>query len=346
MLTWLERILGVVMQILGIVSNAAQEHAAYNVETYAYDAKRDSSFALADLRDPTTGLAAILAAINGVGATTTNVYNIVNNYTTPGGGGTPDDVWAYYLTGKDESVGNLSRSAGSLLSELVWWATTLAGKQGVSDERNPYVRLVVANLDYFYFPYDGWSSGTRFPIPPVPDLTLVQPGDDPLTFLQRVQPLQGWQSTGPDGSSGGGPAWVHETGSGYDIWWKACLPGSAFYTAARSNEPPVWPGLAAVTLGTPVALSTGVTITAPMDGVLVALTSWPMPPSGYDFDGNLSHVHLGALAFFSDNGDIELAQSFSFENHIVVPKTMRRAAGCYVRAKPSVSGTLTPWTIT
>lgn len=127
---------------------------------------------------------------------------------------------------------------------------------------------------------------------------------------------------------------------------QAIRAGYAQSALTLTNVPPVWPGIANVTLSTPVALAAGVTITEPMDGVLIALTSVPAGTGYYGFDGHLSYTHLGAVAFFTDDGQIETAQQFSFDGHILLTKGQVRAAGCYIRCKSNVVGTAIPWVIT
>lgn len=109
---------------------------------------------------------------------------------------------------------------------------------------------------------------------------------------------------------------------------------------------PVWPGLAKVTLGTPVAISSGFTVTGPMHGVLVDITSLAANKPFFDFDGSLSYRNIGALAFQEDNGQEEFPQNLGFTSAVYCPKTMALAAACVVRADTSMTGTVTPWTIT
>jgi len=109
--------------------------------------------------------------------------------------------------------------------------------------------------------------------------------------------------------------------------------------------PPLWPGLAAVNLGTPVSLDTGVTIAELMDGVIVTITDQPSRLVFFTFDDANSYRNLGALSFFSDNGDQEPFQPLGFTSAIYCAKTMKRAAGVKLRTSGGVSGTVTPWTI-
>lgn len=109
--------------------------------------------------------------------------------------------------------------------------------------------------------------------------------------------------------------------------------------------PPIWPGVAGVTLGSSVALAPGVTVTGPLSGVLIALTSVPADKAFFTFDGTLSYRNLGALTFTSDNGDNELPQPLGFTSALYLPKTMQSAAAVIVRTTGGVVGTITPFTI-
>ena len=109
--------------------------------------------------------------------------------------------------------------------------------------------------------------------------------------------------------------------------------------------PPVWPGLSAVTLGTPVAITIGGTITLPCDGAIVTLTAVPLKQGYFSFGTNLSYRNVGAIAFVDDNGEIEFPQTLGFTSAVYAPKSMSSAAGIVYRASDGVTGTITPWVI-
>jgi hypothetical protein len=119
----------------------------------------------------------------------------------------------------------------------------------------------------------------------------------------------------------------------------------ALTPATPIATPPVWPGLAKATLGTPVSLATGVTITEAMDGVIVTVTGAPTKQGYFTFDDARSWRNIGALSFYTDTGAQEYPQSLGFESAIYCPKVMLRAAGVKVRCASGVTGTVTPWTI-
>jgi hypothetical protein len=108
---------------------------------------------------------------------------------------------------------------------------------------------------------------------------------------------------------------------------------------------PVWPGLSKVTLGTAVALSDGLSVVGPMDGVIISLSSVPYPQSYYAFGSFKSYTKVGAITFVDDNGQAEFAQSMGMDSGIIVPKTMGQAASVSVRLLSGVVGTIQPWVI-
>jgi hypothetical protein len=107
---------------------------------------------------------------------------------------------------------------------------------------------------------------------------------------------------------------------------------------------PIWPGIADVTLGTPVALAAGVTVPGPLDGVLVSITSTPSYTGLFDFDGDPSYRNVGAITFQSDNGQDELPQTLGFASAIYCPRQMATASLAKVRTPGAIVGTVTPWT--
>lgn len=110
-------------------------------------------------------------------------------------------------------------------------------------------------------------------------------------------------------------------------------------------QPPVWPGLAKVTLGMPHAITTGLTITTPMHGVILAITGAPTKQGYFTFDDARSWRNTGSLSFFDDQGHQEFPQHLGFTSAVYVPKAMAQAAGIKVRAVAGATGTVTPWTI-
>jgi len=107
--------------------------------------------------------------------------------------------------------------------------------------------------------------------------------------------------------------------------------------------PPVWPGIADVTLGTPVALSDGAVITGPLDGLLLNVTGHPTGSGKFAFGGYRSWRYLGAVLFISDNGDAEWPSQIGPEQQVITPRSMKSAASAVFRLNAGFTGTVTPW---
>jgi hypothetical protein len=189
------------------------------------------------------------------------------------------------------------------------------------------------------------SEAGAFPSDLIDETTILSTDATILAWLQRVYPLNGWTSNYRDGNAGA----VAQDGSYSDVWWICTMSQSDFNgfrgIANSVLVPPIWPGLALVTLGTPVALSLGLTITTPMDGAIVSLTSEPAKSGFFTFDDVNSYRNLGALSFFDDDNNQEPPQSLGFTDAQYCPKTMVRAGGVKVRCVGGVTGTITPWVI-
>jgi hypothetical protein len=107
--------------------------------------------------------------------------------------------------------------------------------------------------------------------------------------------------------------------------------------------PPVWPGIAKVTLGTPVAISSQFSVSGPMDGLIIAISGVSTSKPELDYDTQAAYKFIGGLSFVDDNGDVEPFQPLAFKNAVYCPRQMASAAAAVFRVDPSVSGTVTPW---
>ncbi len=339
--------------LLGITQSIQQQTAHTSQEPSPFYTSDRVFQSLQDLDHPTYGLfalhnqiTAIAAQITALGTAvgldfTTAIAAITTNvkaspapawYTPPPPMITPSQVWSIVLPGDTQTTGNRLFEAGSFANNLGLFAT-------FHSPDNPY----------FLVAYDWANGGLPFPPYPDPDFDLAQllAGDTVGSWLNRISTVGDvftLQSSG---------FWTSDTRfTGYGYW--LCTISDADLVAIKRNlgllatrqSPPVWPGLSNVTLAASHALATGLTITAPMDGVIVAITAVPPGTGLYDFDGTVSYTFVGALSFVSDNGDQEFPQSIGFQSAVYSPREMWRATGVKVRAKAGVVGTVTPWAIT
>jgi len=173
------------------------------------------------------------------------------------------------------------------------------------------------------------------------------------TFLNTVDPEGGWTASAvpyPYGGYATRPEIEATWGNGFYLchipgWLLPLASGRMYSAQINRTTPPVWPGFGFATLGSPVALDVGLTITEPMDGVIVTITSYPARLGSYDFDGTRTLANGGRVAFFDDNGSFEFQQLFGFPQHVVCPQVMVRAAGCKINTAAGIVGTVTPWVI-
>lgn len=135
------------------------------------------------------------------------------------------------------------------------------------------------------------------------------------------------------------------------------LPGTMAYILddvweaiqAMQNAPDggagiLWPGVENVTLGTEVALTDGLVITGPLNGVLLTITGYPVRTQKYEFGAINSWSRVGAVIFGTDRDDYERSQTFSLDRQILIPQTMESAASATFRVNEGWEGTARGWT--
>lgn len=329
--------------ITGQTAKAAQENVPFHIDTI-------TSEYLPILGDPTNGNAAIKAELDDVLSDLTSgivylhdaIINLTNGTTPvslpivpPSGYGSlgPTDVFNAVwnaTNGSDIDTPYEYVQAGGLSNLSVGPTTGYRPDGGI--------------VAYYYTQLD--TAGVHASFYPVTDFATILMSDTLLTWLTRINPIATvfWWSgpgsmVGINGNSGDGPAQFITTIDDTDFQAiKATVLGGPLF-----NGLPLWPGADAVTLGTPVALALGVTITEPMEGVLIAITSVPAKQGNFSFDGVLSWRNIGALAFGSDSGQFEYPQTLGFESSVYCPKSMSTAASVVVRTTIGVTGTITPW---
>lgn len=177
------------------------------------------------------------------------------------------------------------------------------------------------------------------------DFGTILPTDASIfAWANRVYPTSPWQH------GANGTVFERDSLNGAILWYIDLTQAqfkatqAAMTTAVRVA--PVWPGLAHVTLGSILALSDGLTVPGPLDGILVAITSVPTPTGFYPFGAVKSFVHLGGVVFASDRGDYELAQGLGPNTEVLTPRSLQRADHAIIRLKSGTVGTVTPWVIT
>ena len=276
-------------------------------------------------------LAAIAALPDGSGP-------VILPTTPPTGYGVDDGsiagaVWAYNVGGYTQAAGDLMLDAGMLAINL----SAL------------HARLPAYDTKYFelggtWYSTSGADSTGHYAVFPIAN---ILPDDTLSTFLERESFFTGWSPAG-DGT------WYVSQDAGandFEIYTKIT---DAEFLVLRDGPAaagdlvaaPVWPGIANVTLGTPVALAGGLTITQPMDGVITAITATPARQGYFTFDDLLSYRNVGSLVFIDDDGEAEAYQQLNFTSQVYCCRTMKRAAAVKLRTSDNIVGTITPWIIT
>lgn len=367
-LALVERILSIVSALLPIVQavfarvqRAAQESTPYAIESAANEAliyTGNATYGTQAIKNALdTGISDILAAISAVRydaapghlATVQDVLDAltagVTVITLPSpppagyGGPTPASVWAetYQTTGV--TFADLLARAGTESWTRAYWSN-----------------IPLADAPWFTFENIGrLQAGLGNPIPtnmgfPKPDYSAVASYPTVLAWLNATDTWHGGD-------------WLLDTDSStayVDVYYLATFLGTvrciltpadwAVITGAvaanAGNVPPIWPGLAKVTLGTPVALSTNTTVPGPLDGVLIDVSTPPSGLGGWLVGGHRWWFRAGQIAFVTDNGDVEPWQYLTWDQAVYVPKSMRQAASAILRMLGTGGGTATPWLAT
>jgi len=343
-------ILNVVSQILGIASiiqgntaKTAQENVQFSIDT-------NTSITEAAVTDGTIGLAAIKAELTTIETTLTSLASSVALAT---------DLAAIsgQLTGLSSAlpvawvtpIGNAvwgwpvptSNNPASFFLSIAGWAAQQRGFPQVQED-TPFATGLWTLVGTWG--EDGVSDpnpNTTFDL----DVTTILTSDaTSADWLNRVYSTVTWLPAFPNGCLGlddvDGSNWSWVVDLPIDKWLalKADLGLSS-----TSKSAPIWPGLSNVTLGSSTALSNGLVVTGPMDGVIVAITSAPAGKAKYVYGTVAAYQHVGALSFESDNSDQEAFQPLQFESQVYVPNTMMQAASVRFKVDPAVTGTVTPW---
>jgi hypothetical protein len=174
--------------------------------------------------------------------------------------------------------------------------------------------------------------------------TIIAADTSAVVWLNRVfgagTVFDGGSGVPAFNTSSGHFAWIPWLDAGVFASLKAVALGLTGPATA-----PVWPGLAGVTLGTSVPLATGVTVTGPLQGVIVAITAVPGFKGAFLYDTDISYKAIGGLTFKSDNGQDEIVQGLGFTSALYLPRSMTSASACLIQTAPGVAGTVTPFTI-
>lgn len=301
------------------------------------------------IQDPLTGLLAIVTAIQQTLSQTQAVAQRQLTTTTPNAVILPPAPPPGYGGASSGDVWSAVNEYDAVLGAPIVQDTLLAYAGNLAFAENANVAKVLNRSPFFVIepPIQGWIDPTAFPIRatiPAPDWTDIRPSDTVLTWLTRTEPLYSWSYEAASNT-----CQALYAPAQFDSPTLRCILTTSQLQAIAGRSlaatPPVWPGLAGVTLGAPVAISPSFDVPGPLQGVLFDLTS---PPSGqtlYVLGTAQESYNWGHIGFEQDNGQSEPFQYLSFQQGMYLPRQMSEAMLCHVFVKGSPTGTVTPFTI-
>lgn len=333
------QVLGIAQQILGFTTESAQEHIPYNIESIV------TAISL-NIANPTYGLAALQAHLSNIDSEMGDYYALLSSQlsttqqagspvTLPsspptgyGGGASALEVWTYPIPSSNDTLAaDVLAQAGNfgLVMGLMQTLVPYSGAAGI---------LV----------YDNWQ---EFPIQP----PVSVPSADTSTILSTDATLTDWWNrVNPDYPvqflDGLGRPVFYSTTPGDGTFYVVDIPAWLFpyirdgFGGTSGNLAPIWPGEANVTYhdDTPVVNPLTV-IDVAMDGLEWGFDTVAAKAAYYDFGHRKSFKSLGLVAFYNDDDQTyEPAQPIGFQQGLIVPKTMKRAAGVSILLFQECSG--------
>jgi len=348
-----QQLLAYISVLLGQVGAIYQAIVGQQIVITIHDTAAEVSQTLATVTDPTYGNAALRGQIDAIRAEVDTILADVVALGSPQQAGDPVTLPVTPPAG----YGGASTSA---IANAVWSQPNVSG-YAMGD--------TMRSLVYFF---DGINSQLAWPSPSGgpfritanigafnPEPWLYNPDYGLDSILTTDATVGDWLNR----VAARGETWTLDTDSLYwrtfglgnpannTTWYctlsevefaeiKALIAGSSVLV------PPIWPGLAGVTLGAPVTMTPpGDNITVDCDGVIIAVTGTPSWAGSFSFGTAISYRNVGAVTFTDDNGQQEFAQTFGWTSGVYCPKTMAHASGFAYRAAVGVSGTLTPFVI-
>jgi hypothetical protein len=280
--------------------------------------------AIAELRAYiTTQDSGLLAAIGAIPAPPTPPTALAN----------ADAVWAYAIA---DEYGYTTRNA-------------LQTAYAIADNQRGWSSAPMRSAPGFVLSWmtslGAWQYA-QVPAAPAPSWADLVPGESRFQWLQRTDAVLYWQV------DANGEPYGQTAGDAHPDTYKVTMSMSEaeFQLLARAQRgtgtAPIWPGLANVTLGTPVALTSDLTVDGPLDGLIVSITTPPTGLGKFTFGGFTAYYKVGEVSFVSDNGEAEPWQYLAFDQALYCPKAMSRAASASLRVLAGAAGTATPWVVT
>ena len=352
-IAWLSRIYDAVMTALGLTQLINEKPTA--VEAAPYDIEQKVTGIINRMPDPDLTLTTLLNAINAVRldtasphlATTTDILEAVQGVSTD----VLAAIGALSIPGPAPSVGDIvggvwgevdPTSAGN---NLKYGQEIFAPWQLASSYLSGPV-LLSGDAAHFGVEWqtDDDFTGLDYTTIPDPDWEGILHSDTRLSWLIRTETRFDWTET----TDGHGIAGASRDPRDIRRNWYFLLSELDFQKLrppAFTAVEPIWPGIANVTLGTPVPLAETFSSDEYCHGVLLAVNTWPASYQTYDWGEVSQFPRAGYLSFYTDNYGSTEVRSFTFPYECIMVKGMARARGFLGRAKSGVEGEVTPFLI-
>jgi hypothetical protein len=327
-------ILGITQQLQSNTAHGAQEATPYRIDIQVQNIANTTT-------DLTWGLPALHAQLTAISTALATRQSgssaVILPSTPPTGYGANNSaiataIWTYVLpSGAD---------TGDALNDVYGSAEALGGQTFVSLPGFPWI------VGYSLDNWQNLNDQNTYPPAILDASTILSTDASILAWANRAHhgPL-GWTNTSFRGTTV--PMQLDQNTS--NVKWIINMTHAQFLTfqaaPAAILVPPVWPGLAKVTLGTAVAMSDGLTVTGPLHGVIVHITAVAYPAPFYPFGALKSFSRIGGIVFVDDNGQADYSQPIALENGVICPRTMTRASSAILRLQSGGIGTITPWSI-
>lgn len=301
-LAYVERILGIAVNLLGLVeairaavAHVVQEHTPYRIEDDVTNIRNG-------LRNPGTGAVDTRALLSSL--TTNGTYDLADILTAIGaipnpvnlpvvppsgyGPDDPQDVWDNASVLADDAYNQgYTYTPADLLSYVGTQVFLGMEAQGVPDPRNPDFLVVGGNTPRGVRSTIGWIGFAGVARVPAIDWTTWNGTDSLAAFLNTAQATYTFSTTGPDGATIPGYAWARASLPNntwylcrWAEWWLPYLSGRAAFddtailAAISASETVITNAITASEGVITTAITNAVTaINAHTDGAVTAINA-------------------------------------------------------------------------
>jgi hypothetical protein len=335
-----ERLLGVLLQVLGITQmireqtqHTAREHADYLIEGIVTTAGLSIAHPTYGLAAAHTERGAILSAIAALNAPVlAAIAALPAGSSLPALGDITGGVWGELDPFSDsENV-----PYGQELANSHRWASFAISAGSVPATHSPFF-----NISYPPPSPDTIPSNYTWP---QPDWGDIRRNDALVIWLERTCPDFTWSYDSSGENIIGYLTSLNESEAPH---FTPRMTGTEWYKliVAPLATAPIWPGQAEVTDGAPTVLTETAIVTGPMDGIKLTVDSGPGGAGQWGVGDFRSYYRAGYVVFLDADGHADTTQFVGPDDNIFAPKGMTTAASVVVGLNKATQITVTPWTL-